>query len=111
MIKPIPLSLLIHNVTYEEYSGNNGWGETYLPPVTLENVLVQPVSNINRSNTAEEKGYKAILFFDMTHSKPLVNFKEKSKITFEGDKVMYVQKVNTLYALSTTPHHIEVELV
>jgi len=110
MIKPIPLSLLIHKVIYEEYAERSGWGETYLPPVTLENVLVQPVSNINRSNTAEEKRYKAILFFDMTHSKPLVKFKERSKVTFEGE-VMYVQKVNTLYALSTTPHHIEVELV
>lgn len=110
MIRPIPLSLLIHKVTYEEYSGNSGWGETYLPPVTLENVLVQPVSNISRSNIAEEKQYKAILFFDMTHSKPKVTFKEKSRVTFNGE-IMVVQRVNTLYALSTTPHHIEVELV
>lgn len=110
MIKPIPLPLLIHSVTYEEYAGNDGWGETYLPPVTLENVLVQSVSNISRSNIAEEKRYRAILFFDMTHSKPKVTFKEKSRVTFNGE-IMTVQKVNTLYALSTTPHHIEVELV
>lgn len=110
MIRPIPLSLLIHSVTYEEYVGNDGWGETYLPPVTLENVLVQPTSNINRSNIAEEKQYKAILFFDMTHSSPKVTFKEKSRVAFNGE-TMTVQKVNTLYALSTTPHHIEVELV
>lgn len=110
MIRPIPLPLLIHSVTYEEYAGNDGWGETYLPPVTLENVLVQPVSNISRSNIAEEKRYRAILFFDMTHSTPKVTFKEKSRVTFNGE-IMTVQKVNTLYALSTTPHHIEVELV
>ena len=110
MIKPIPLPLLIHSVTYEEYAGNSGWGETYLPPVTLENVLVQPVSNISRSNISEEKRYKAILFFDMIHSTPKVTFKEKSRVTFNGE-TMTVQKVNTLYALSKTPHHIEVELV
>ena len=110
MIRPIPLPFLIHEVVYEEYAGNDGWGETYLPPVTLENVLVQPVSNISRSNIAEEKRYKAILFFDMTHSIPKVTFKEKSRVTFNGE-TMTVQKVNTLYALSTTPHHIEVELV
>ena len=110
MVKPIPRRLLIHSVTYEEYAGNDGWGETYLSPVTLENVLVQPVSNISRSNIAEEKRYRAILFFDMTHSTPKVTFKEKSRVTFNGE-TMIVQKVNTLYALSTTPHHIEVELV
>lgn len=110
MVRPIPRRLLIHSVIYEEYSGNSGWGETYLPPVTLENVLVQPVSNINRSNIAEEKRYKAILFFDMTHSTPKVTFKEKSRVTFNGE-TMTVQGVNTLYALSATPHHIEVELV
>lgn len=110
MIRPIPLPLLIHEVVYEEYAGNDEWGETYLPPVTLRKVLVQPASNINRSNIAEEKQYKAVLFFDMTYSTPKVTFKEKSKVTFNGE-TMTVQKVNTLYALSTTPHHIEVELV
>jgi hypothetical protein len=110
MVRTIPLHVLIHEVTYEEYAGDDGWGESYKPAVTLKNVLIQPISNITRSNIAEQKNYKAILFFDMTHSMPKVTFKEKSKVTFNG-QTMTVQEVNTLYAFSTVPHHIEVTLI
>ncbi|WP_153124672.1 putative minor capsid protein [Peribacillus tepidiphilus] len=109
MVKPIPKRVLIHEVTYEEYAGNDGWGESYKEPVTLSNVLVQSVSNISRSNTAEEKLYKSLLFFDVVNSSASAEFtfKEKSKVTFEG-QVMTVAKVNPCYAF--TLHHYEVEL-
>ncbi len=108
MIKPIPLDVLIHSVTYEEYDTNNRYGETYKPPITLDKVLVQPASNIKRSNTAEEIIFKSLLFFDCVNSSPKVTFKEKSKVTFEGE-TMYIYKVNPCYAFGL--HHYEVELV
>ena len=108
MIAPIPLYLLIHTVIYEEYQDNSdGYGEGYKDPVTLRNVRVEPVSSLRRSNTTETQTFNSILFFDMTHSTPQVNFVEKSKVTFNGQE-MVVSKVNPMYSLKL--HHYEIEL-
>lgn len=112
MIKPIPLLLLIHEVTYEEYLGNGRYGETYAPPVTLKKVRMEPVLSQQQrtSVTVREQSLdRYVLYFDMTHSEPKVNFKEKSKVTFNG-QTYTVAKVSELYAFAATPHHIEVML-
>lgn len=107
-LRPIPLVLLIHSVTYEEKT-NDSWGDGFANPVTLSNVLVQPASSIQRSSTATEILYNSVLFFDATNSTPLVPFKKGSKIHFDG-KEMFVEKVNTLYAFESQPHHYEIGL-
>ncbi|MCM3404254.1 MULTISPECIES: putative minor capsid protein [Bacillaceae] len=110
MVKPIPKKVLIHFVTYEEYLGKGRMDEEYKQPITLSNVLVQPVSNIKRSNIAEQKAFQSLLFFDVVNSssEALFEFKEKSKVTFQGQR-MTVNKVNPVHAFSL--HHYEVELV
>lgn len=108
MVKPIPLKLLIHSVDYEEYDGTGRHGDKFKPAVTLKNVLVQPVSSINNRGTSEEKAYNSLLFFDVVHSRPALTFKEKSRVTFDG-QTMIVGKVNPIYAFSL--HHYEVELI
>ena len=112
MIRPIPLQLLIHSLTYEEFVPGDGFEteEGFKPAVTLSNVRVESVSNIKRSNNGEELQYKALLFFDVVNSKSSgpFEFKEKSRVIFDG-KTMYVNKVNPVYGFSL--HHYEVELI
>lgn len=113
MIRPIPLSLLIHEVTYEEYLGSGRYGETYAQPVTLKKVRMEPVLSQQQRTSAtvrEQSLDRYVLYFDMTYSEPLVNFKEKSKVTFNG-QTYTVAKVSELYAFDSTPHHIEVMLL
>ncbi|MBM7585846.1 hypothetical protein JOC86_002388 [Bacillus pakistanensis] len=108
MIRPIPVSLLIHEVTYEEPIPDDGWSEeSYKPAITLKNVRVESSSNIKRTNTGEQILYKSLLIVDVVNSSPIPEFKEKSKVTFNGD-VMYVNKVNPIHAF--TLHHYEIEL-
>lgn len=109
MVKPIPKSFLIHEVQYEEYAGNSGWGESYKPSVTLKNVRIESISSITRSNTTELKNFKALLYYDTVNSSATGDFQfnEKSKVTFNGE-TMYVNKVNPVYGFSL--HHYEVEL-
>jgi hypothetical protein len=112
VIRTIPLSLLIHEVTYEEYLENERYGETYAQPVTLKKVRMEPVLSQQQRTSAtvrEQSIDRYILFFDMTHSEPKVQFKEKSKVTF-NDQTYIVSKVSEVYDFSTTPHHIEVML-
>ncbi len=104
----MPLEILIHAVAYEEYQEKDRYGNQFKEPVTLENVLVQPTSNIKRSNNTDQLAYKALLFFDCVHSSPVVDFVKKSKITFHGE-TMIIDKVNPIYTFDL--HHYELELI
>lgn len=109
MVRPMPLAILIHEVIYEEYTENERYGKTYKDPVTLKNVLVQPASNIRRTNVADQIAYNSLLFFDCTNSRPSdVTFVKKSKITFNGEE-MIINKINPIYTFSL--HHYELELI
>ncbi|WJQ02861.1 putative minor capsid protein [Geobacillus kaustophilus] len=113
MIKPIPLSLLIHAVEYMECVETGRYGETFSAPVTIENVRLQPIASYRRKTGERERekpNESFILFFDMTHSRPLVTFREKSKVVFQG-KEYSVIRVTPFYGFDNTPHHIEVMLL
>lgn len=105
----MPLEILIHEVVYEEYMEKDRYGNSFKEPETLTKVLVQPVSNIKRSNTTDSISYKSLMFFDCVNSRPSdVELVKKSKITFNGE-TMIVDKVNPIYAFSL--HHYELELI
>lgn len=108
MVRPIPLKMLIHSVEYEEYDGQGRNGDRFKPPVELKNVLVQPISGVSQQGVSEEKTFNSLLFFDVVHSLPSVNFKPKSRVTFNSE-TMIVGRVNPIYAF--TLHHYEVELI
>ena len=111
IIKPIPLHLLIHQVEYEEYLGEDDWegGSQYEAPINLKNVRLEYSSELNRNNNSEQITYQARLFFDAHHSRPQdVNFVEKSKVTFNGDE-MFVKEVHPIYDVRL--HHYEVVLI
>lgn len=109
MVRPMPLAVLIHEVIYEEYTENDRYGKNHKDPVTLTNVLVQPASNIKRSNVADQIAYKSLMFFDCVNSRPLdINFVKKSKIIFNGEE-MIINKINPIYAFNL--HHYELELI
>lgn len=108
-IRPMPKAVLIHEVEYAEYTESDRYGKGYKDPVTLTNVLVQPTSNINRSNVVESVAYSSLMFYDCTNSKPQnIEFKKNSKITFNG-KEMVINKINPIYTFDL--HHIELELI
>lgn len=109
MIKPIPIEMLIHTVIYEEFVSKDRNGEVFKEPVTLEDVLLQPISSLKRTNLSDEKAFKSLLFFDCVNSKPEgVAFKKRSKITFNGD-TMVLNEINPIYTF--TLHHYELELI
>jgi len=112
VIRPIPIRLLIHSATYEEFIPGDGFEtvDGFKPPVTFSNVRVESASSIKRNNQGEELQYKALLSFDVVNSSSSgsVDFKEKSKVTFDG-KTMVVTNVNPVYAFKL--HHWELELV
>lgn len=109
VVRPMPKDILIHEVIYEEFVSKGRDGVVYRHPVTLEHVLVQPVSSIKRSGISDEVSFNSLMFFDCVNSTPLgVTFIKKSRITHNGEE-MILNKVNPIYAFSL--HHYELELI
>jgi Minor capsid protein len=112
IVKPIPLSVLVHTVEYEQFQEGDGitTEDGYKLAVTFYNVRVQVLSTIKKNTNSEELLYDALLFFDVVNSSssgPFV-FTEKSKITFNS-KAMTIEKVNPVEAFAL--HHYEIGLV
>lgn len=112
VVRQMPISLLIHSITYEEFVQGNGFDteDGYKAEVTLSNIRIESISNIKRNSQGEELQYKALLFFDVVNSKASgsFEFKEKSRVIWDG-KTIFVSKVNPIYAFSL--HHWELELL
>lgn len=109
MIRPMPKEILIHSVIYEEYEEGGRYGDGFKEPIILENVLVQPVSALKRSQVSIENTFNSLMFFDCSNSIPSdVNFVKESRITFNGNS-MVLNKVNPIYTF--TLHHYELELI
>ena len=111
IIKPIPRVLLNQNVEYEKFVEGDDWsgGPYHEPSITLENVRVQYSTDLNRNNNSEDITYKALLFFDMTHSRPKnVEFTENSKVNVDG-QIMYIKEIHPIRSFKL--HHYELVLV
>lgn len=109
-VKPIPKRLLIHSVDYREYIQDDRWGDRFADPITLRFVRVEPATALNRDATKEEIPARAILFLDRVFTRPFVEPKEKSRVTFQGHEYE-VHEVKALYAFGPDVHHFEVVLV
>ena len=70
MIRPMPKAILIHSVQYKEYVGEDRYGNSFKEPITLKNVLIQPVSAITRGNIGENIIFNSLMFYDCTNSMP-----------------------------------------
>lgn len=109
MINPMPKAILIHSVEYKEYKGKDRYGKEYKEPITLKDVLVQPVSSINRTGSADAISYNSLMFYDCVNSLPKnIKFTKESIITFNNEE-MIINKVNPIYTFDL--HHYELELV
>jgi len=116
-IKQIPKSLLIHNVGYLEYIADDWNKNQYAPRVEVNNVRIDYLTDMQIASIAENKRYRATMFYDSVNSSPLdLKFKEKSKIVLddpnanEGAITFYIVGIKYLYTDSIKVHHLEVML-
>lgn len=108
-IKSIPKRLLIHSIEYEEFLGDDGWDDSFADPITINNVRVNPVSKLSRSNDSEGEQVNHVVFVDRKNSSHFPSFKIKSRITF-NDITREVVDVKPYYAFDSEPHFYEIEL-
>lgn len=110
-IRPIPRKLLIHTVIYEEYLGDEAFGESFGAPITVGRVLVQPLHKMRRDPNGEEVEIHSVIFIDSVNTPLARPFVGKSKVNFNGEDLRVVS-CEPLYTLNPdVPHHYEVTLV
>lgn len=109
-VKPIPKQLLIHSIKYKHYMGNDGWDDTWDDSTTINNVRVEPVSQLNRSSNAEGEQASHVVIVDRVNSSAFPDFAIKSRITFNGGDPREVVDVKPFYGFESSPHHYEIEV-
>ncbi len=108
----IRANLLIHSITYYEWTGNSGQdGEQYAAGVTIDKVRLEPISSVKGVSGGNEWIANTLLFYDLNISTE-ANIVEKSKIEFVNTQgkteTYYISKIDELY--SRGRHHMEIYL-
>lgn len=108
MSQPMPRSLLIHSVVYEEKDGTDDWGSVqYKYPRTITNVRVDHGNSLIESSVGEREELKAVLYHDEVHSTPC-DYTIGSKVRWAGFE--YVVMGTDLLFDEQKLHHKEVRL-
>src|SRR5690625_8000947 len=93
----LPKQLLIHSIKYEEYQGIDDWdNEQFADPINIKHVRFDDTTVFSRDSNQNKIVADAVIFVDAKHSKPIKDFKERSKITF-NDKEYMLKKVVPCY--------------
>lgn len=109
MIPQIPKQLLKHSIKYTP-PADDGWSTQQPKPITINNVMVQPVRMQDRTSNTDGISYQSTVFVDAKHSTPTVNFKKSATVHFDGDD-MTLEEISPIYnPLTGKLHHTELVL-
>lgn len=92
MLKVDP-KMLVDEFVYEEFESNDDWGETvYKEPVTVTNVRIDRNTVYSRDKTQTQIVADSIIFCYASATSPFIDFKEQSRVTFDGNEYV-IKKV------------------
>ncbi len=108
-MRPIPRSLLIHSAALYE-TRENSWQEQELVRLAeLTHIRVEPCTKLITTSDNRSISLSAEMFYDCRNSSPKVDFKVGQRVRFGGQEYR-VEVIETFYAASDKPHHLEVGL-
>jgi len=108
----LPKQWLIHTILYEEYQGVDDWdNEQFAKPINIKHVRFDDSSVFSRDSNQNKIVADAIIFIDAKHSKPIKDFKERSKITFNDKEYVLKKVVPCYYPTKNKIRHYELEVV
>jgi len=113
-IPPLPKRWLIHEIQYEEYTGErDSYGNyIYNAPVIIKHVRFDDETVFSRDDTDTKIVANAVIFVDSTHSTNLPEkFVEESKITFNGKEYTIKKVIDCYYPYKDEIRHWELEVI
>jgi len=112
-IKPLPKSWLIHTIIYEGFTGGkDDWGKpAFEAPITIEFVRHDPTTVFSRDSSQTKIIANGIIFVDAVNSNPIPDFKEESKIDFNGRNLTLKKIIPCYYPQRNEIRHWELEVI
>lgn len=112
-IPQLPKKMLVHNIEYLAYTGEKDrYGKEILAdPITIKNVRFDDSTIFSRDQTQTKVLANAVVFVDAVNSHPVPEFKERSKIRFNGHEYTVQKVVPCYHPLGNAIHHYELEVI
>lgn len=112
-VRPLPKKWLIHTIVYEGFTGKKDAVQNpiYDAPIAIQFVRYDPSTVFSRDSVQTKIVANGVIFVDSTHSSPIPEFKEESKITFK-DQTSILKKIVPCYQpKSDEVRHWELEVI
>lgn len=112
-VRPLPKRWLVHQIIYEGYTGEKDEFQKpmYDAPMIINHVRYDQSTVFSRDSSQTKIVAEGVIFVDAVNSSPVPEFKEESKITFNG-RVLTLKKVKPLYYPDKNEvHHWELEVI
>ncbi|MCL1948594.1 MAG: minor capsid protein [Turicibacter sp.] len=103
---------LIHEIAYEAFKGKDRWGEeTFGEPVRVENCRVDLAGVYQHTGSERKLVAKGIVFCYASATVPFLEFKEQSKVSFNGEAFVIVKAIPVYEPWQNTLFGYELEVV
>lgn len=109
-LKP-PIEALVDSFVYEEYDGINDWSEAeYKEPIIINNVRIDDSVSYS-ANDGKTILYNAVIFCYADLTEPMPEFKEQSKISYDGINRVIVKVIPTKEPFMNKLYGYELEVI
>lgn len=111
-IGTLPKRWLIHSIEYGAFKGIDSWDNPiYDSPIIINNVRFDDSTVFSRDSTQNKILAEAVIFIDIKHSTPKIDFKERSKITFNNKDYVLKKVIPCYHPTKNKIHHFELEVI
>ena len=112
MKKP-PIETMIDSFVYHEYISDDGdWGKPeYAEPVTINKCRIDRGSQYSNSASGKQLLYSGLLFCYTDMTTPCLEFKEQSKIVYDGKEHIVTKVITVMEACENKVYCHELEAV
>lgn len=105
-------NVLVHEFEYHEYTGQDRFKQpNYDEPLTVSKVRVDESSVFSRDGDQKRILANAVIFVYNGYSEPFVEFKEQSKIVFNGKDYLLSKVIPIAEPYSDKLFSVELEVV
>lgn len=112
-VGPLPKRWLIHSIEYEGFTGKKDAFQRpiYDDPITISHVRYDQSTVFSRDSSQTKIVAEGVIFVDAINSSPVPEFKEQSKITFNGRAFTLKKVIPLYYPTSDKVRHWELEVI
>lgn len=108
----LPKQWLIHSIEYKEYQGVDDWdSEKFAKPIPISHVRFDDSTVFSRDSNQNKVLADAVIFVDAVHSVPRIDFKERSKVSFNDKEYTIKKVVPCYYPTKNQVRHWELEVI